>query len=172
MKKTIPALILMAASMQAQATSYLEDFQGMSGALCDIYDSCENDTPDHVFMLHWQNYTPITSQSTTTGFEINTGWTEFYPYDPNLTMNVRRLTFTINSLAPPATYGTVTVSVWDPATNSYKPYRNYTMAANSPKTVFYYGSTSPLMYNLKRFQLSATNPVTSFTIKAMNADLF
>lgn len=172
MNKTLPALILVAASMQAQATSYLEDFQGMSGALCDIYDVCVNDTPDNQFLLRWQNFPPIVSNSTTAGFEVNTGWTEFSPADPEATMAVKRLTFIINSLAAPASYGTVTLSIWDQATNSYKPYRNYTLLPNRAKTVFYYATNAPEMQSLKRFQLSATNPVTSFTVKAMNADLF
>ncbi|MDD5035286.1 MAG: hypothetical protein PHE55_11080 [Methylococcaceae bacterium] len=172
MNKTLPMLILAAISMQAQAASYLETFQGMSGALCDPYDICVNDTTDHQFLLRWQNSPPKMSYSTTVGFQIKTGWTEFYPVDPNLTMAVKRLTFTINSLAPPASYGTVTLSIWNQATNSYRPYRNYTMLPNRPKTLFYYGSNAPEMQALKRFQLSATNPVTSFTVNAMNADLF
>jgi hypothetical protein len=172
MNKTLTALLLVAASTQAQAFSYLENFQGMSGSVCDIDKICVGDTLDHQFLLRWQNFPPQVSASTTTGFRVKTGWTEFYPADPNVVMAVTRLTFTINSLAAPASYGTVTLSIWDQASNAYRPYRNYTLLPNRPKTVYFYGSNAPEMMNLKRFQLSSTNPVTAFTVNAMNADLF
>lgn len=170
MKKPLLVLTMAAASLQAHAASYLETFQGMAGELCDpTTNACENDTPDHAFMLRWQNSPPLTSHSTTTGFHLNTGWAEICPYDPNTTMTVERLSFTINKLTAPAAYGTITLSIWDEATNSYIPFRNYTILPNRTKTVYYY--TTQGMSGLKRFQLSATGPVVSFTINAMNADL-
>lgn len=172
MNKSLAMLILIAASTQVKADSYLETFQGMSGAFCDPSKICVSDTPDHQFLLRWQNFPPKVSSSTTTGFRINTGWTEFYPVDPNMVMAVTRLTFTINSLAAPAQSGIVTLSIWDEASNAYKPYRNYSILANRPKTVYFYASNAPEMQYLKRFQLSATNPVVTFTVNAMNAGVF
>lgn len=170
MKKLLLVVALAAPSLQAHAASYLETFQGMAGALCDpTTDICENDTPDHAFMLRWQSSPPLTSHSTTTGFRVNTGWAEVYPFDLNVTMTVKRLSFTINELTAPAAYGTITLSVWDEATNSYVPFRNYAILPNRTKTVYYH--TTPGMSGLKRFQLSATSPVVSFSINAMNADL-
>jgi hypothetical protein len=72
-------------------------------------------------------------------------------------MTVKRLSFTITKLNAPATYGTITLSIWDETSGSYVPFRNYTMLPNRTKTVYYY--TTPEMAGLKRFQLSTTNPV-------------
>lgn len=174
MKKTFFALLLAAASIQANAApvSYLETFQGMSGELCDqLTDICANDTPDHAFTLRYHIYPPM-NYATSAGFQVNTGWIEISPYDTNARMAVKRLSFTINALTPPAAYGTITLSIWDEATSSYIPYRNYTMLPNRTKTVYYPTTTAPEMANLNRFQLSTTNPVTRFTVNAMNADLY
>jgi hypothetical protein len=74
MKKLLFVLAMAVVSVQAQAASYLEDFRGMAGALSDpTSDICENDTLDHAFMLRWQSYPPLTSYSTTAGFQVNTG---------------------------------------------------------------------------------------------------
>lgn len=174
--KKLAFLAVLATSFTAFATQ--QTFTTMGALDCSAGTTCTQDTTDGTLTLEFPNTQPL-SGPTSTGFRVNAPYVDVSPSDtaPTGTLDMSILVLTVNT----STFfngsfyvGSVMLSTFDPATNTWTDVASWSMQTGRSKYILLNGSNlgQPKVTGIKKFRLTGFNGTTSFTINMANVTTY